>query len=265
MKKISLPVLGLFFLSIAITSLFSQQKPTVGIDEQLGSTIPMNLKFFNSKGDTLLLSQLIDRPVVLSFAYYHCQALCNTLLSGLRDAVDKVKLKPGTDFRVLTISFDQKETSQIASKWKHTYMSLEGTSRVLPDDSWYFMTGDSQNIRTLTNAVGYYFVADGHSDFNHPAAIMVLSPRGKITRYLFGTEFSPFDLKMALIEALEGKPMPTISKLLEYCYSYDPESKHYVINFMRIIGAFMLVAVGSFLAVLLIKGRKNKISNISRA
>ena len=166
--QVKIIIILLLFLNLFSLNYFSiraeqksVKKPLIGIEEQLGNTIPLDLKFINSRGDTFSLRQLIDKPVILSFAYYHCPGLCSTLLSSLRDAVDKVKLTPGVDFRIITISIDHSEKLQTAVKWKKSYLDLVGSNRVLPDDSWYFMIGDSVSIRKLTDAVGYYFIPDG--------------------------------------------------------------------------------------------------------
>lgn len=262
MKKIAFILILIGITSFVEYNLVAEQSatkhPPVGYVEHLDQTIPMNLKFVNSKGDTISLSQLVDRPTILSFAYYHCPGLCNTLLTGLRDGIDRVQLQPGKDFRVITVSIDYKEKSPVAAKWKRNYMTMEGTKRTLPDDSWQFMTGDSQSVMSLTNAAGYYFIPDGKEDFIHPSVILMLSPQGKITRYLLGNDFSPFDMKMAVIEAGQGKVMPTINKILYYCYSYDPSGKKYVLNFTRISGTILLIGIGVFFIILIKKGKKRK-------
>jgi len=232
--------------------------PEVGIEEQLGATIPLDLKFTSSKGDTLSLREIIDKPVILSFAYYHCPGICTPLLTGLSEAVNIMDLEPGKDYRLVTISFDHTEGSAIAEKWRKTY--AEGMKRKIPVDAWYFMTGDSLSIKKLTSSVGYYFKSDGKEDFIHPAAIMAISSKGKVVRYLFGTKFLPFDLKMAVIEAQEGRITPTINKVLNFCFSYDPQGRKYVLDVTKIAGAVSLFFVAIFLVILLIKGRKNKLN-----
>lgn len=251
----------LFFLFVFIcTNIAYSEKtpPEVGIEEQLGATLPLDLKFISSKGDTLSLREIIDKPVILTFAYYHCPGICTPLLTGLSEAVDIMDLEPGKDYRLITISFDHTEGSAVAEKWRKTY--AEGMKRKIPVDSWNFMTGDSISIKKLTSSVGYYFKPDGENDFIHPAAIMAITSKGKVVRYLFGTKFLPFDLKMAVIEAQEGRITPTINKVLDFCFSYDPQGRKYVLDVTKLAGALSLFFVAIFLVILLIKGKKNKLN-----
>ncbi len=240
-----------------------QSKEKLGIEENLGKTLPLDLSFTNSDGNQYKLSELIDKPTVMAFVYYNCPGICSPLLTGLSEVVDKVELNPGEEFQVLTISFNHKEDAELAKKWHKNHFASLNRKDMSPDD-WKFMVGDSLSIRTLTDAAGFYYKEDGE-DYIHAAALVVVSPKGKITRYLTGTQFLPFDLKMALIEASEGKATPTINKILEYCFSYDPEGNKYVFNFNKIAGTVIFASIGLFLAVLIIKGRKkNKNKNTDK-
>ena len=227
----------------------------VGIDEKLDSYLPLELEFKNADGESVKLGDIIDRPVLLSLVYYECPGICNPLLTELAAAIDKVDLAPYEDFKMLSISFDHRETPEIALRWKKNYLS--SIKRNFPNDSWNFLTGDSVTIKKLTNAVGFYFRRDG-DDFSHAGSVIAISPDGKITRYIFGTTFNKFDLKMALIDAEAGKSSPTIAKMLQFCFSYDREGRTYTLNITRIIGTVMLLAVGMFLSVLLFKKKKEK-------
>jgi protein SCO1/2 len=227
----------------------------VGIEEKLGGFVPLNLKFYNSDGDTVALIDIIKKPTIISLVYYNCAGVCNPLMNALTDALNHIQLNPVTDFNVITISFDHTEKSVDAKKWKNNY--LNQMTRKYPDKGWYFMTGDSVEIKTLTNSLGFYFKEDGYKNFIHTGSLFAISPNGMISRYLyFDKYFNPFDIKMALIEAGEGKTNPTISKVLQYCFSYDPEGKKYVFNFTKVIGTFMLLSVAVLFVVLVIKGRK---------
>ncbi len=259
MIKQGIILYSVIFFTLFIRAVSSEKTPPeVGIEEKLGATIPLDLKFISSKGDTISLAEIVDKPIILSFAYYHCPGICTPLLTGLSEAVDRMDMEPGKDYRLVTISFDHSEGSKIAEKWRKTY--AEGMKRKIPVDAWYFMTGDSLSIKKLTSSVGYYFKPDGKEDFIHPAAILALSSKGKIVRYLFGTKFLPFDLKMAVIEAQEGKVSPTINKVLNFCFSYDPQGRKYVLDVTKIVGAVSLFFVAIFLVILLVKGRKNKLN-----
>lgn len=237
-----------------------QNKDKVGIEEKLGSYIPLDLKFANSTGDTLSLGQIITKPTILSLVYFHCPGICSPLLNALVDGLDKIQMEQGKDFNTITISFDHKETPAIADKWKKNYLN-EMTRKIDPK-SWYFMVGDSMSIRKLTQAIGFYFKSDGQNDYIHSGSIYAISPKGMISRYLyFDKFFNPFDMKMALTEANDGKFNPTINTAIQYCYSYDPINKKYVFNTTRVIGTVMLLSAATFFIVLVRLGRKKTNNN----
>ncbi len=247
-------IFAFLFCFSSILANTEQSEEKLGIEEHLGETLPLELSFTNSDGKTYKLSELIDKPTILAFVYYNCPGICSPLLTGLSEVVDKVELNPGEDFQVLTISFDHKENAELAKKWHKNHFSSLKRKDMSPED-WKFMVGDSLSVRKLTDAAGFYYKEDG-KDYVHAATLIMVSPKGKITRYLTGTQFLPFDVKMALIEASEGKATPTINKILEYCFSYDPEGNKYVFNFNKIAGTVIFASIGLFFAVLLIKGRK---------
>ena len=256
MKKL-LITLFLLIILLYIPKAFSNQevKEKVGIDEHLGQYLPMDLKFVNSNGDTLALNQVITKPTILSLVYFHCPGICTPLLNALVDGLDRIQMEQGKDFNVITISFDHKETPEIAAKWKNSHLAQ--MERKVPESSWYFMVGDSVNIRKLTQALGFYFKSDGQNDYMHAGSIYAISPKGMISRYLyFDKYFNPFDLKMALIEANDGKFNPSINTAVQYCFSYDPVNKKYVFNFTRIVGTIMLLAAAALFIVLVKSGKK---------
>ncbi len=234
----------------------------MGIDEKLGNFLPADAEFVTSTGEKIKLGEAIDKPVILAFVYYECPGICNPLLTELAWVVDKVDLEPNEDFKVISLSFDHEETPEIASNWKNNF--LTSIKRDFPPESWLFLTGDSVNIRKVTDAAGFYFKPVG-KEFIHAGSLITISPKGKISRYLFGNTFNPFDLKMALIDAQSGKTIPTVAKVLQFCFSYDPEGRGYTLNITRIIGTVMLLAAGIFLLSLLLlsKKRKNKIKELN--
>ncbi len=258
MIKRILHVSIIWILLAVISSAFSKNDRTeVGVDEKLGDFLPMELEFFDSNGDTVKLADVIDKPVLLALVYYECPGICSPLLTELAWVVDKVDLQPEEDFKVVTISIAHKETPEIAANWKKNYFAA--IKRPFPQDAWTFLVGDSVNIKKVADALGYYFKPVG-DEYVHPGALVTISPKGKISRYLFGTTFNPFDVKMALIDAKAGKTNPTIAKVLEFCFSYDPEGRGYTLNVTRIIGTIMLFGVGIFLTILIVKKKKNKFS-----
>jgi protein SCO1/2 len=225
----------------------------IGIVEQLGQTIPLDLQFLNETGDTVTLGQLIDKPTALSFVYYDCPSICGPFQSGIAEVISKVDMNLGTDYQVILISFNPLDNPEKAREKKKNYVQLISGPQ---QSSWHYLTGWQDNIKKITDAVGYHFKPVG-LDFAHPSALIILSPQGKITRYLFGISFLPFDLKMALIEAQKGLPRPTINKVLQYCFSYNDTSHSYTLQITRIVGSItILIALAVFLVLILKKRKK---------
>ncbi|PWD99883.1 SCO family protein [Marinilabilia rubra] len=249
-------ILIIFFLAFFNFNAFSQapnpEDIEVGIVEHLGDTIPLDLKFMNEANDTVTLGSIIDKPTVLSFVYFDCPGLCSPLLSGVSDVVEKMDMKLGEEYQVVTISFNTKDTPEKAkTKKKNFVQNISKDNR----EAWVYLTGEQENILTITEAVGFKYKPQG-LDFAHPSAIILVSPEGKITRYLYGINFLPFDLKMAVIEAQDGIARPTINKILEYCFAYDPASKGYSLQITRIVGGLILGIILIALTILLIKGKR---------
>jgi len=242
----------ILFLLVSI-SLYAQKEIEVGIDEKLGNTLPLDLTFQTSEGNTVALKDIINKPTLIALVYYECPGICNPMQSELAWTIDKLQLEPGKDFQVVSISFDHKETPAVAAKWKKNYLLT--IKRELDPKDWIFLTGDSLNVHKLTEACGFHF-KPADKQFVHAATLVTVSPQGKISRYIFGTNFNPFDVKMALLEAESGKTSPTISKVLQFCFSYDPNGRQYTLNVTRIVGSVMLVGIGIFLSVLLLKKKK---------
>jgi protein SCO1/2 len=230
----------------------------VGIDEKLGQYIPKGLVFYNEDGKTVKLDSLINMPVVFAPVYYHCPGICSPLMLGIAEVVDRVDMEPGKDFKVITLSFDPSEKPADAKKWKNEH--LNSMRRTMSDDSWIFLTGDSTNIKKLLDAVGFYYNPEGRNDFAHPTSLIMLSHKGLIARYIFGTSFLPFDLKMAVIDASHGRPIPTVNKFLEYCFSYDRSKNSYVFNVTKVAAGIMIFFTAVFFMVLVIK--KNKVRKV---
>lgn len=227
----------------------------IGLDEHLGKTINLNYTFLDENGDTLILTHLVNRPTILNFVYYNCPGICTPLLAGLQDVMSKVDMEPGKDFQILTISINKDETPELAFKKKNNYM--KGLKRQFPGDAWRWMTGDSANIAGLTEEVGFNFRRSG-DDFAHPAVLIVLSPQGKIARYLHGITFNQFDVKMAIIEASEERVGPTIAKVIQFCFSYDPAGRKYVFNFLKVSATFIILFMVVFVAVTSFRSNKRR-------
>ena len=223
---------------IAWAQYYDVDKPEieVGIVEHLDNTIPLGLEFQNEQDETVTLASLIDKPTILSFVYFECPGLCPPLLAGISDVIDKLDMDLGNEYQVITISFNPKDFPERAREKKLNYVQNipEGDRK-----HWIWLTGEQNNIMAITDSVGFKFKPQG-VDFAHPSAIIAISPEGKITRYLYGLNFLPFDVKMALIEAQKGISRPTINKILDICFAYDPGSRSYSLQITRVVGGLLL-------------------------
>jgi protein SCO1 len=266
MKK--LLVLSLAVIMLNSSFLLSQKKIEIGIDEQLGEQLPLELSFYDEEGNEKKLKELITVPTVLAFVYYECPGICSPLMTSIAEVLNKVDLEPGINYNIISVSIDHLEKPQIAADKKRNYMKL--IEKEFPDSSWRFLTGDSVNIKTLTDAAGFYFKREGR-DFIHSGALIFISTDGKIRRYLFpnysdsrGYSILPFDFRMAIAETSAGKSTPTIARMLQFCFSYDPEGKTYVLNLTRIFGAGILFTVVLFVLYLTIKPKNSGVNKDSK-
>lgn len=242
-------------LAVAAPATPAQETPAkAGMDEQLGASVPLDLVLRDEQGAPVRLGDLLDRPTVLTLVYFRCAGICSPLLNGMTDVVERTGLTPGRDFRVLTVSFDDRDGAALAAAKKRNY--LAGLSRQFPPDAWRFLTGDAATTKRLADAVGFHFRREGE-DFVHPAVVTVLAPGGRITRYLYGITFLPFDVKMAIVEASQGRAVPTAARVLQLCYSYDPAGRRYYLDLTRLAGIVTLVAVVLFGAAMLVRGARH--------
>jgi len=225
---------------------------TLGIDPQLGHSIPLDATFQDEHGNPVTLKDLIQKPTILALVYLHCRNVCSILLENLAITLNNLPAEPGKDYTALAISFDENEKPPLALKNKEMYLKM--ITRPFLPTAWRFLTGDRENIQKLAGAVGFHFKRVGE-DFEHPVTLIILSPEGKITRYMYGIDILPFDVKLALVEAREGRIGPAISKVLRFCFSYDPKGKKLVFNILRVTGAVTLL-FGVFVLYLAMKRRK---------
>lgn len=222
----------------------------VGIDEHLGETIDLNLTFVGEDGYPHPLKDVFaaGRPVVLNLVYYTCPMLCNLTLNGQVSVLRELAWTPGKEFEVVTISIDPTETFQMAKEKKAAYLSSLDKP-VGP--GWHFFVDHQGNVKKLAAQMGFHYNYDARQrQYAHSSAIMVLTPQGKVSRYLYGIKFKERDLRLALTEASEGKFGLSFEKLLMMCYHYDPSAKSYVLyatNVMRLGGLLVVVALATFL------------------
>lgn len=223
----------------------------IGIDERLGEYISLDLKFLNEKNEEVTLRDLIDKPTVIALVYLNCPGLCSPLQEGFAEVIEKTELTLGVDYQAMTISFDFHDTPQMAAQKKANFVTKIPAEFA---EHWHYLTTDSATVIQILTDVGYKIKITG-LDFIHPSALIVVSPEGKITRYLYGLRFLPFDLKMSVIEAQKGLPRPTISKVLEFCYSFDPDGKRYKLEVTKVVGVITLLILGLFFLTLVIRRR----------
>lgn len=227
----------------------------VGIDEKLGATIPLDLVLKGEDGQPVTLRQLIDKPTLLTLNYFRCAGICTPQLSGVAEVLNRTEAIPGKDFQVLTVSFDGRDEPEVAAQKRTNY--LGEITRPFPPAAWRFLTGPDATTKALADAVGFKF-KQVDSDFVHAAAIIFISPQGKVTRYMYGTTYVPADLQMAAQEAARGEAQPTINKFLKFCFSYDPAGRKYVLNSTTIGATVIILAALAFVATLVRRGRKAK-------
>jgi len=232
----------------------------IGIDEKIGTYIDMNLTFKDENGETVTLAKYINGghiPVIISPVYYNCPGLCNFHLNGLTDGLKLMDWSVGDKFKVVAVSFDSKETPELAAKKKASYMKVY--DRPGTEGGWSFLTGDEQTIQALTKALGFKFKWNEEAkEWAHASAAIVVTPDGKISRYLPGIMFDPKDVKLAVNEASNGKVGTFVDQLVLYCFQYNPhQSKYtlYAFNIMKLGGALMVMVLALWLLPVWVRSR----------
>jgi len=225
----------------------------IGIDQKLGQYVPLDVTFNDENGNRVSLRQIVHAPVILAPVYLHCPNVCSLLLQNLAEVLNKLPAEPGKDYIALAVSFDEMEKPSLALEKKKVYLKM--IQKPFPEDAWRFLTGDKENIHKLTDAVGFHFkrVKD---DFEHPVSLIILAPDGKIVRYMYGADPLPLDLKLALVEASQGRIGPAISKVVRFCFSYDPKGQKLVFNTLKVTGIVTILFALSFILFLLFKGKR---------
>jgi protein SCO1/2 len=225
----------------------------VGIEQHLDAQIPADLTFVDDTGKTVKLGDYFgSKPLILNLVYFNCTMLCGEALAGLSSAMKLVKFDVGNQFDVVTVSFDPRETPQMAAAKKVEYVKRYG--RPSAAAGWHFLTGQPESINALTKTVGFQYQYDPKSNqFAHATAIMVLTPQGRVSRYFYGVDFPPKDLRMGLVEASQGKIGNAVDAVLLYCYHYDPETGKYgamVGNILRLAAGATILLLGGLLFIL---------------
>ncbi len=229
----------------------------IGIVEHLDEYLPDSISLINENGQQVWLADVIDKPTIINFVYYRCPGICSPLMEAVAGVMDKSDLVPGVDYQVLTISFDPLETIDLGIRKKANYLNLMSNKVEEAKKGWLFFTSDSASISRATNATGFKYKRTGN-DYLHAASLAVISNDGKITRYLNGMYFLPFEWKMAIVEASKGQSGPTLNKVLRFCYSYDPVGQTYVMNITKVSGTLILFFAAVLLLFLLLKSKKKE-------
>ena len=226
----------------------------VGIEQHLDTQVPADLAFVDDAGHQVKLGDYFGKkPLILNLVYYNCPMLCGEALAGLSTSMKLVKFDIGSEFEVVTVSFNPRETTQLAAEKKKEYLKRYG--RPGAENGWHFLTGSADSINALTKAVGFQYQYDpGKNQYAHATAIMVLTPQGRISRYFYGVEFPPKDLRMGLVEASLGKIGNAVDQVLLYCYHYDPATGKYgaiVSNMLKLGGGLTILLLGGMILVFL--------------
>ena len=257
------------FASLRETSLQSaraqkQELPpalqNVKFDQRLNEQVPLDLPFVDESGTAVKLGDYFgDKPVILVLAYFRCPMLCTLVLNGLVQSMRDMPFTLGNEFRVVTVSFDPRETPDMAAAKKRTYIGHYGKPAAA--EGWHFLTGKEDAIERLTKAVGFHYIYDAKKDqYIHTAGIMVLTPTGKLSRYFYDIHYPSRDLRLALVEASANKIGSPVDQILLYCFHYDPATGKYsatILNFVRAGGALTVLGVIVMVA-LLVKGQSRR-------
>ena len=273
-------VVGVSFLLFLVYSMFFFVAPALGngtqpevlhdvsFDQKLNGQVPHDLRFRDENGSLVELGKYFGkRPVILVTVYYECPNLCPLVLDGLVRSLKPISFDVGNQFNILTLSIDPGEGPEIAKAKKQEYIKRYG--RPGAQEGWHFLTGEDSAIRQLTQAIGFRYTYDANKNqYAHPSGIIILTPQGRISRYFYGIEYSPRDLRLGLVEASEGKIGSPVDQLLLLCYEYDPTTGKYslvIMNALKIAALSTVFVLGTFLFVMLRRERRNNLEVPGRA
>ena len=226
---------------------------TVGIEQKLDSQIPLDTEFKDENGNIIKLGSLFNnnKPVILALVYFECPMLCNEVLNGLTGSLKGISFDAGKDFDVIALSFDARENDKqdLGKNKKASYLTRYG--REGSENGWHFLTGTQENIDKVTNAVGFNYTFDEKTNqFAHAGGIMIITPDGRISRYFYGIDYSPKDLKFGLMDSAQGKIGNPVEQLYLYCYHYDPATGRYgltILNVLRLAGIATMLGIAGML------------------
>jgi protein SCO1/2 len=224
----------------------------VGINQKMGAQIALDLPFVDENGHDVTLRQYFGKPVILALVYYQCPSLCNMVLNGLLRSTKGLEMTAGSQYQVVAVSFDPRETPQMAAAKKETYLKEYG--RDAASQGWHFLTGLETLSKALADAVGFRYVYDSLSNqYAHSSAIMILTPAGRVARYFYGIEYPARDVRLGLVEASTERIGTPTDQVLLYCFHYDPSSGKYalvVMNVLRLAGLITVAILATFMIVM---------------
>jgi len=230
---------------------------SVGISQNIGTAVPLDAPFVDESGRDVFLRSYLDKPVILALVYYQCPSLCNMVLEGVLTSVDGLELKAGKDYEVVVVSFDPRETAEMAKAKKADYLAHHPKTSAA---GLHFLTGPETSSKALANTVGFRYAFDSLTNqYAHSSAIMILTPGGRVARYFYGIQYPPRDVRLGLIEASQEKLGSPTDQVLLYCFHYDPVTGKYavvVMNVLRLGALITLGALGTFLVVMLLRDRR---------
>jgi protein SCO1/2 len=224
----------------------------VGISQKMGAQIPLDLPFVDEFGKDVTLRQYFGKPVILALVYYQCPSLCNMVLNGVLRSIKQLDLAAGNEYEVIAVSFDPRETPEMAAAKKQTY--LRDYKRPGAEQGWHFLTGPETSSKALADSVGFRYVYDALTNqYAHSSAIMILTPAGRIDRYFYGIDYPARDVRLGLVEASNERIGTPTDQVLLYCFHYDPTTGKYalvVMNVLRLAGVLTVAVLATFLIVM---------------
>jgi len=239
------------------SSLKPEQLKEVSFKQQLNQQLPLDAKFKDEYDREVTLGRYFNqqRPVILAFVYYQCPMLCTQVMNGISSSLRALTFTAGTEFDVVLVSFDPRDTPAAAAEKKRTHLNYWRSERT--SGGWHFLTGNETTIRRVANAAGFTYQWDPQTQqFAHVSGVLVATPDGKLSRYFYGVEYSPKELRMALVEAGQGHIGSAIDELLLYCYHYDPEAGRYGVMIMNLVRAAGILTVASMVGFIVVSRRR---------
>ena len=225
----------------------------VGIEQKMGAQVPLDLPFNDESGRPVVLRQYFGKPVILALVYYQCPSLCNMILNGVLRTVKGLPMTAGDEYEIVAVSFDPRETPQLAAAKKESY--VEGYRRPGAEGGWHFLTGREASSKALADAVGFHYAYDALSNqYAHGSAIILLTADGRVARYFYGIDYPARDVRLGLVEASNNKIGSPVDQVLLYCYHYDPSTGKYglvIMRALRIFGLATVAALAAFITIML--------------